>query len=61
VSIDLNELLCAGGPCEELTPSGKTIRIDHLHYSTAGSAHIAPTLTTAIEAALKQWYAQHTN
>ena len=61
VSIDLNELLCAGGPCEELTPSGKTIRIDHLHYSTAGSAHIAPTLTTAIETALKQWYAQHTN
>ncbi len=61
VSIDLNELLCAGGPCEELTPSGKTIRIDHLHYSTAGSAHIAPTLTTAIETALKQWYAQPTN
>jgi peptidoglycan/LPS O-acetylase OafA/YrhL len=61
VSIDLNELLCAGGPCEELTPSGKTIRIDHLHYSTAGAAHIAPTLTTAIETALKQWYAQPTN
>ncbi len=60
VSIDLNELLCTGGPCEELTPSGKTIRIDHLHYSTAGSAHIAPTVTTAIESALKQWYAQHT-
>jgi peptidoglycan/LPS O-acetylase OafA/YrhL len=61
VSIDLNELLCAGGPCEELTPSGKTIRIDHLHYSTAGAAHIAPTVTTAIETALKQWYAQPTN
>jgi peptidoglycan/LPS O-acetylase OafA/YrhL len=61
VSIDLNELLCAGGPCEELTPSGKTIRIDHLHYSTAGAAHIAPTVTTAIESAFKQWHAQHRN
>jgi peptidoglycan/LPS O-acetylase OafA/YrhL len=61
VSIDLNELLCAGGPCEELTPSGKTIRIDHLHYSTAGAAHIAQTVTTAIESAFKQWHAQHRN
>jgi peptidoglycan/LPS O-acetylase OafA/YrhL len=61
VSIDLNELLCAGGPCEELTPSGKTIRIDHLHYSTAGAAHIAPTVTTAIESTFKQWHAQHRN
>lgn len=61
VSIDLNELLCAGGTCEELTSSGETIRIDDLHYSTAGSAHIAPAVTTAIETALKQWYAQHTN
>jgi fumarate hydratase class II len=61
VSIDLNELLCAGGSCEDLTPSGEAIRIDDLHYSTAGAAHIAPIVTTAIEGALKQWYAQHSN
>ena len=61
VSIDLNELLCAGGSCEDRTPSGETIRVDDLHYSIAGSAHIAPTVTTAIESALKQWYEQHSN
>jgi len=54
-------LLCARGSCEDLTPNGETIRIDDLHYSTAGSAHIAPTVTTAIESALKRWYSQHSN
>ncbi|CAB4606947.1 unannotated protein [freshwater metagenome] len=61
LSIDLNDVLCGTGICEGKTPSGEEIRPDHLHYSPAGSKYVAPAVTTAIETALKQWYAQHTN
>jgi len=61
ISIDINDLLCSGGSCEETTPSGEIIRPDHLHFSAAGARYLAPRTATAIEDALKQWYAQHTN
>ena len=59
MSIDMTDILCAGGTCEETTPSGEAIRPDHLHYSAAGAAHVAPRLSTAIEQALTRWYAAH--
>ena len=61
ISIDINDLMCSGGSCEETTPSGEIIRPDHLHFSAAGARYLAPRTATAIEDALKQWYAQHTN
>ena len=61
ISIDINDLMCSGGSCEETTPSGEIIRPDHLHFSAAGARYLAPRAATAIEDALKQWYAQHTN
>ncbi len=61
ISIDINDLMCSGGSCEETTPSGEIIRPDHLHFSAAGARYLAPRTATAIEDALKQWYAQYTN
>ncbi len=61
ISIDLNDLMCSSGSCEETTPSGEIIRPDHLHYSAAGARYLAPRTAAAIEDALKQWYPQLTN
>ena len=55
----MNDLLCGSGTCEETTSTGDLIRPDHLHFSSAGSAFVAPRLSTAIEQALTQWYAKH--
>lgn len=59
ISIDMNDLLCGSGTCEETTSTGDLIRPDHLHFSSAGSAFVAPRLSTAIEQALTRWYAKH--
>jgi len=61
ISIDINDLMCSSGSCEETTPSGEIIRPDHLHFSAAGARYLAPRTATAIEDALKRWYPQHTN
>jgi hypothetical protein len=61
ISIDINDLMCSGGSCEETTPSGEIIRPDHLHFSAAGARYLAPRVAAAIEDALKQWYTQRPN
>jgi peptidoglycan/LPS O-acetylase OafA/YrhL len=61
ISIDINDLMCSSGSCEETTPSGEIIRPDHLHYSSEGARYLAPRVAAEIEDALKQWYSENTN
>jgi hypothetical protein len=61
ISIDINDLMCSSGSCEETTPSGEIIRPDHLHYSFEGARYLAPRVAAEIEDALKQWYSENTN
>lgn len=56
IVIDINDLLCPGATCETTTASGEIIRPDNLHFSLAGSRHIAPRLTEQIERAVTGWY-----